>query len=428
MYEYNPHPKPPAARGGSGELTAWWRNARYATLNVLMMGGAERMLEAAEMACEQGEYAWVTELCERILFGLMPPRKEALRDKARLLCADALEQLSYAAPGTSPLGDECARAAQDLREGQVYFVRHPFLLGADDVDAMSPEAFLDWMGRLVATQPGPDSSVAFGFWRGGEGWLRREGCKPSYGLGEPEEPPTLRVEGEQMDIYRALVLNEDEARQGLDIEGSDDDFEALIRDLQNAALGFAVESYWKNPAGPTRELIYECLAMVEGYESRVREKTGAAHGELVVFDVEDMVRWKQAYYPLLVETHVLMDDLFFAPDGSAPGKGIGRDGMFYRREYDHFLYEARRQLVYGLKPPGDLVAGCVELFERYIRRFKDDSEKQPTLPFTGEDRRQWEEIYQPKLFIDAGVGGELEDAIDIGEVCRILASCYRRYT
>lgn len=55
------------------------------------MGGAQAILERAVKDFENGEYRWVAEATSRIVFA------DATNEQARLLCADALEQMGYQA-------------------------------------------------------------------------------------------------------------------------------------------------------------------------------------------------------------------------------------------------------------------------------------------------------------------------------------------
>ena len=58
---------------------------------VRYMGGPDRILEKAEEDFQAGDYAWVAEVTNRVVFAC--PENE----RARLLCADALEQMAYGA-------------------------------------------------------------------------------------------------------------------------------------------------------------------------------------------------------------------------------------------------------------------------------------------------------------------------------------------
>ncbi|HEU4706101.1 MAG TPA: alkyl sulfatase dimerization domain-containing protein [Solirubrobacterales bacterium] len=77
---------------------------------VEFMGGAERVLEQARRSFEQGDYRWVAEVVNHVVFA--EPENEA----AQLLQADALEQLGYGAENATWRNFYLA-GAEELREG-----------------------------------------------------------------------------------------------------------------------------------------------------------------------------------------------------------------------------------------------------------------------------------------------------------------------
>jgi alkyl sulfatase BDS1-like metallo-beta-lactamase superfamily hydrolase len=74
------------------------------------MGGADHILEKARKSYEDGEYQWVAEVTKHIIYA-DPTNREA-----KLLCADALEQLGYIAE-SGPWRNEYLMGAQELRYG-----------------------------------------------------------------------------------------------------------------------------------------------------------------------------------------------------------------------------------------------------------------------------------------------------------------------
>lgn len=95
-YDGNPanlHPHTPENSG-----------ARY----VESMGGADRVLELARSAFDEGDYRWVCELLNHLVFA--DPGNEA----ARLLQADSFEQLAYQAE-SGPWRDSYLMGAMELR-------------------------------------------------------------------------------------------------------------------------------------------------------------------------------------------------------------------------------------------------------------------------------------------------------------------------
>lgn len=75
---------------------------------VAAMGGADAVVEQAQTAFSAGDYRWVTELLNHVVFA------EPEHEGARLLQADAFEQLGYQAE-SGPWRDSYLTAAQELR-------------------------------------------------------------------------------------------------------------------------------------------------------------------------------------------------------------------------------------------------------------------------------------------------------------------------
>jgi len=84
--------------------------AESARRYVEFMGGAEAVLERARRSFEQGDYRWVAEVVNHVVFA--EPENEAARE----LQADALEQLGYGAENAT-WRNFFLMGAQELREG-----------------------------------------------------------------------------------------------------------------------------------------------------------------------------------------------------------------------------------------------------------------------------------------------------------------------
>ena len=103
------------------------------------MGGAEAMLRRARVDFAAGEYRWVAQVVNQVVFA-DPTNREA-----RLLQADALEQLGYQSE-SGPWRDFYLTGAQELRNGTPHV---PGLRGATRIDvlrAMTPRMVLDNCG------------------------------------------------------------------------------------------------------------------------------------------------------------------------------------------------------------------------------------------------------------------------------------------
>ncbi|QXC61778.1 MBL fold metallo-hydrolase [Aquihabitans sp. G128] len=105
------------------------------------VGGADALLAKARVSFDAGDFRWVAELVNHLVFA-DPENLEA-----RALQADALEQLGYQAE-SAPWRDFYLTGAQELRHG------HPTSRpgsgpGADTVAAMTTELLFDYLGIRI---------------------------------------------------------------------------------------------------------------------------------------------------------------------------------------------------------------------------------------------------------------------------------------
>ncbi len=111
-----------------------------ATRYVRFMGGADAVLDQARASFGDGDYRWVVEVVNHVVFA--EPDNEA----ARLLQADALEQLGYQSE-SGPWRDFYLSGAMELRSnGTVLRGLAGNALGSGIVASMTPELLLDLLG------------------------------------------------------------------------------------------------------------------------------------------------------------------------------------------------------------------------------------------------------------------------------------------
>jgi alkyl sulfatase BDS1-like metallo-beta-lactamase superfamily hydrolase len=101
------------------------------------MGGADAVLARAREDFEKGEYRWVAQAVNYVVFA--DPENVAARE----LQADTLEQLAYQTEN-GPWRNFYLSAAKELRDG-VVVVQTPSSASADAVRAMSVEMFLQYL-------------------------------------------------------------------------------------------------------------------------------------------------------------------------------------------------------------------------------------------------------------------------------------------
>jgi alkyl sulfatase BDS1-like metallo-beta-lactamase superfamily hydrolase len=111
------------------------------------MGGADAVLAKAKESYDQGDFRWVAQVVNHVVFA--DPDNQEAKD----LQADALEQLGYQAEA-GPWRNFYLTGAKELREG-VAELPTPNTVSPDTVRAMSPEMFFDYLGvRLDSTKAG----------------------------------------------------------------------------------------------------------------------------------------------------------------------------------------------------------------------------------------------------------------------------------
>jgi alkyl sulfatase BDS1-like metallo-beta-lactamase superfamily hydrolase len=116
--------------------------ARY----VELAGGADALLEHARQKYDEGDYRWVAELVNHLVFA--DPENVAARE----LQADTLEQLGYQSESAT-FRNAYLTGAQELRNGPLFPPRPANRLGY--LDAMSVDQIIDMMGvRLISEDVG----------------------------------------------------------------------------------------------------------------------------------------------------------------------------------------------------------------------------------------------------------------------------------
>ena len=140
-----------------------WYDSNPANLNPLppeeaakkyveVMGGSKSVIKKAKEYYKKGDYRWVAELMNRVVFA------EPDNQEAKNLAADALEQLGYQAENAT-WRNEYLMGAYELRNGKV---KLPAGIGADTPDtirAMTVDMFLDYMGIRLNGEKAKNTSL-----------------------------------------------------------------------------------------------------------------------------------------------------------------------------------------------------------------------------------------------------------------------------
>lgn len=149
-----------------------WFNGNPATLDELppvdaakkyvdYMGGADAIMQKAKADYAQGNYRWVAQVTNKIVFA-EPHNKDA-----RNLEADALEQMGYQAE-SGPWRNFYLTGAQELRNGVVKGAT-PNTASPDTVKAMSPEMFFDYLAVHINGEKAANAKAVFNVDLGSDG-------------------------------------------------------------------------------------------------------------------------------------------------------------------------------------------------------------------------------------------------------------------
>jgi alkyl sulfatase BDS1-like metallo-beta-lactamase superfamily hydrolase len=122
---------------------------------VELMGGAENVLRQANKAFQKGEYRWVAELLNHLVFA-QPENKSA-----KQLQADTLEQLGYQAENAGWRNSYLA-AAFELRNG-IPKKAKATKAGPDMIKAMSSELIFDFLGVRLNTEQAIEHNFKINF-------------------------------------------------------------------------------------------------------------------------------------------------------------------------------------------------------------------------------------------------------------------------
>jgi len=117
---------------------------------VEFMGGAEQVLSRAREYFEKGEYRWVAEVVNRVVFS--DPSNQEARD----LEADAMEQLAYQTESAT-WRNAYLTAAQELRLGTPELPISADSASPDSIAALTLEMIFNYLGMRLN---GPDAGAS----------------------------------------------------------------------------------------------------------------------------------------------------------------------------------------------------------------------------------------------------------------------------
>lgn len=160
------------------------------------MGGAENALKSAQADFEKGEYQWVAELTKQIIFA------DPNNTQAKLLCADALEQLGYIAE-SGPWRDEYLTGASELRNG----IRLPDtgpMMKTDVYEALNEKQFATMLAIRLNAERATGKNMVFSITSGEITLNLHLRNSVLVYLGESAQVPDFTVNMEKEHFYRLV--------------------------------------------------------------------------------------------------------------------------------------------------------------------------------------------------------------------------------
>lgn len=190
------------------------------------LGDPDKVLEKAKADFEKGEYQWVAQITNLLVYA--DPKNQ----DARYLCADALEQLGYQAE--SGTWRNCyLSAAYELRNGTESSLEKTATSTNDQIKSAEADLMLNYLGIVIdgSKLSGSDCTVNFVLSDTGQQYVVRllHGSLLYHEGSDPDAEATYTMP--KMSIF-ALAANQEQGIEQIRVEGSSE-FLDLIR--QNIA-------------------------------------------------------------------------------------------------------------------------------------------------------------------------------------------------
>ena len=208
----------------------------YAKKLVEYLGDADKVLEMARADYAKGEYQWVAEITNALVFA------DPANQDARYLCADALEQLGYQAE-SGAWRNAYLVAALELRNGTENYPQTGRIGVGTTAQGMDAQTMLDYMGIMLDAEKLADRSFTV--------HLKLEGdddylLKIHHGVllyyrGVPEEGADLTLSTVRAGILAIANGDSESIEKLVTVEGGDRAlFTALCESMTAPALYFHI--------------------------------------------------------------------------------------------------------------------------------------------------------------------------------------------
>ncbi|MDO4370444.1 MAG: alkyl sulfatase dimerization domain-containing protein [Clostridia bacterium] len=188
----------------------------YAQKLVEYLGDADRVIEMARADFEKGEYQWVAQITNALVFA------DPANQDARCLCADALEQLGYQAE-SGAWRNAYLTAALELRNGTDNYPKANRIGVGSTAQGMDAQTMLDCMGIQMDAEKLADQSftVNLKLQDGDDYLLKVHHGVLLYYKDTFDANADLTLSTQRMGILAIINGNQEEVNQLVTVEGGD---------------------------------------------------------------------------------------------------------------------------------------------------------------------------------------------------------------
>jgi alkyl sulfatase BDS1-like metallo-beta-lactamase superfamily hydrolase len=227
-----------------------WFIGNPATLHVLppveggkryveYMGGADAILKRARADYQKGDYRWVAQVLNHVVFA--DPNNKAAKE----LEADALEQLGYQAE-SGPWRNFYLSGAKELREG-VAKLPTPNTASPDTVRSMTIDMFFDYLAVRLDHPKAGSAKAVLNFDFGNEGGLYKIEMEngvliPTKGVRDPQADATVTLSRDTLNkiILHEVKMDDAIASKDVKVDGNGDKLKELVSYLDNFEFWFNI--------------------------------------------------------------------------------------------------------------------------------------------------------------------------------------------
>ena len=208
----------------------------YAAKLVEYLGDTDKVLELAQADYDKGEYQWVAQITNTLVYA------DPDNTKARLLCADALEQLGYQAE-SGAWRNAYLVAAFELRNGTKFYPATTTLGVGSTAQNMDAQTMLDYMGIMFDAAKLADKTFTVNLvLSDAEDYLLKiQNGVLLYYEGEQDEHADITIRAKRLGILAIANRNADAMSRTIDaVEGNAALYDALCKSMTQFSLYFNI--------------------------------------------------------------------------------------------------------------------------------------------------------------------------------------------